>query len=148
MQELEISQPVREGVTKILQDIYFMQSLADDDIELVRSNLILRCYDKNETIIQEGQQGNYFYIIWMGEVRVVRGKGFFRSGTELARLGAGDFFGESALVSDAPRNASVLSVASSKLLLLKRSPFDLLRQRNPEFETAMNDLAQARKAKK
>ena len=146
MQELEISQPVREGVTKILQDIYFMQSLGEEDIELVRSSLVLRCYDKNETIIQEGQQGNYFYIIWMGEVRVVRGKGFFRSGKELARLGAGDFFGESALVSDAPRNASVLSVASSKLLLLKRSPFDLLRERNPHFESAMKSLAEARRA--
>ena len=146
MQELEISQPVREGVTKILQDIYFMQSLGEEDIELVRSSLVLRCYDKNETIIQEGQQGNYFYIIWMGEVRVVRGRGFFRSGKELARLGAGDFFGESALVSDAPRNASVLSVASSKLLLLKRSPFDLLRERNPHFESAMKSLAEARRA--
>ncbi len=148
MQELEISKPVRQGVTKILQDIYFMQSLQPDDIELVRSSLILRCYEKNETVIQEGQQGNYFYIIWTGEVRVVRGKGFFRSGTELARLSAGDFFGESALVSDAPRNASVLSVGTSKLLLLKRSPFDLLRQRNPQFENAMSELAEARKAKK
>ena len=44
-------------------------------------------------------------------------------GAPIARLGAGDFFGEIALLTDAPRTASVRCVEATVLLALDRDSF-------------------------
>lgn len=58
------------------------------------------------TIIDEGETGAGFHLILSGDARVVR------SGKTVARLGAGDFFGEMALIDGGPRTASVVADTS------------------------------------
>jgi len=52
-------------------------------------------------IVQEGGAGDGFYVITGGTARVRRGD------RDVARLGAGDYFGELSLFDPAPRNATV-----------------------------------------
>jgi putative ABC transport system ATP-binding protein len=57
-----------------------------------------------EAIIREGDVGEELFLISEGEVEVNRG------GRDVARLGSGDFFGEQALMSGAPRNATITAL--------------------------------------
>lgn len=67
----------------------------------------LRRFDDGQTIIEQGTTGESFFVICAGRVRVFRTDGASRR--EVATLDEGAFFGEMALLSDAPRSASVLA---------------------------------------
>ncbi len=64
------------------------------------------------TILEEGSKGVAFFLILDGQVDIRRGE------RPLARLMTGDFFGESALLSDQPRNASGVAATDVELFTL------------------------------
>ena len=68
----------------------------------------------------QGDVGDAFYAIRSGHADVVRG------GTRVAALGAGDYFGEAALLNDAPRNATVVARTPMRVFRLPRSGFDAI----------------------
>lgn len=81
----------------------------------------------DDVIIQEGDEGDYYYMIESGRAQVTRQVG----GEEmlLAELKAGDVFGEEALVSGANRNATVTMKSNAMLLRIKRQDFlELMRE--------------------
>jgi hypothetical protein len=70
-----------------------------------------------EAVIREGEAANRFYVIETGSVAISK------SGREVNRLGPGGYFGETALLRDVPRTASVAAVTDLKLFALDRQPF-------------------------
>jgi len=68
-------------------------------------------------VVKEGALGREFFLILEGSVVVRRGK------RTVARLGPGQYFGELALLDDAPRNASVITESPTTLLVLGRREF-------------------------
>ena len=86
-----------------------------------------RHYLPDEVVIREGDIGHELFLISEGEVKVDRG------GSEVARLGAGDFFGELALLSGNPRNATVIAAAAARNLCARRSRFPLGDQRQRQL---------------
>ena len=93
---------------------------------------------RGETVVREGDEGDYYYVIESGRFQVGRLVG----GAEvvLAELKSGDAFGEEALVSEAKRNATVTALTDGQLLRLNRAHFnELLREpllRRLSFEEA------------
>ena len=82
---------------------------------------------RGDTLIREGDEGDYYYVIESGRFQVGRMVG----GAEvvLAELKAGDGFGEEALVSEAKRNATVTALTDGQVLRLNRAHFnELLRE--------------------
>ena len=82
---------------------------------------------RGDTVIREGDEGDFYYLIESGRFQVGRLVG----GAEvmLAELKSGDAFGEEALVSEAKRNASVSALTSGYLLRLNRNHFnEMLRE--------------------
>jgi CRP-like cAMP-binding protein len=67
----------------------------------------LRRFDEGQTIIEQGSSGESFFVICAGRVKVFRTDGPQRR--EIATLDEGAFFGEMALLSDAPRSASIIA---------------------------------------
>jgi CRP-like cAMP-binding protein len=80
----------------------------------------LRRFPEGARIIEQGSKGNAFYVICAGRVRIVRQRG--EEQQELAVLSEGAFFGEMALLSGAPRSASVVGAAEETQVLEISAP--------------------------
>ena len=78
-----------------------------------------------EVIIKQGEAGDYYYVIREGQFEVSRKTANGKTGV-LAVLGPGDVFGEEALISNSPRNASITSRESGLLMRLSKIDFDQL----------------------
>ena len=81
------------------------------------------------TLIREGERGREFIVIVDGSVRVTRG------GKNVRELGAGDFIGEIALVSDVPRTATVTATSPVRLLVITDRAFRGLIEQMPSIAT-------------
>ncbi len=73
--------------------------------------------EKGETVVKRGDKGNGLYLILDGSAEVRRGR------RRLARLGAGQFFGEMSLFDDQPRSADVIALRPSKMAVLQKWEF-------------------------
>ena len=96
----------------------------------------------DEHVIRQGEFGDCMYFLTSGEVRVIV------NGSEVARLASGSPFGETALVEDLHRNASVVSVSYSTGYRLDKADFDVLRDKYPEFDRRVRDVVEKRKQPK
>ncbi len=98
-----------------------------------------------DVIIRQGDAGDYFYMIDQGVAMVTRNPDDDEDSIEMAELNAGDTFGEAALISDNPRNATVSMMSDGILLRLSKEDFlQLLKQptlRWQSFESACEAVA-------
>jgi len=79
-----------------------------------------------ETVIREGESGDTFYVVKRGKAMVSRTD---TGGDQpVAGLGAGRFFGEDALISDQPRNATVTMTSDGELMCLDKADFQAILQ--------------------
>ncbi len=82
---------------------------------------------RGEAVIRQGGIGDYYYLIENGRALVTREVA--GATVELAELKTGDAFGEEALVSEGPRNATVTMRTDGSLLRLRKEDFvELLRE--------------------
>src|SRR2546423_10212822 len=91
------------------------------ELDALRSRLEERQAAPGEEIVRQGQPADRFYVIVAGECEVVREGGGGRQ--VLARLGPGQFFGETGLLAGVPRTANVVAVGPVRLLTLSRAGF-------------------------
>ncbi len=80
---------------------------------------------KDEVLIHQGDEGFYFYVLIHGAAKVVFED---RPDTAPVELVAGNYFGEDALVSGAPRSASVVMTSDGVVGRLGREDFHSLLQ--------------------
>jgi CRP/FNR family transcriptional regulator, cyclic AMP receptor protein len=98
--------------------------LDDAERSALEACLHVRSYPGRVTIINEGDLSHSLYLVLEGSVKVYVSD---EDGREvvLCTQGPGEYFGEVALVDDAPRSASVITLAHTRLAILARE--DLLR---------------------
>jgi len=109
-------------------------SLGDETLAYVARNAREIRVAPGDRICEEGEAGDAVYFILSGRVQVSK---YLELGTQhlLNELHPGQFFGELALVEDAPRMASVDALEETALLVITKDDFQDLLARNPE--TAM-----------
>ncbi|HVE83805.1 MAG TPA: cyclic nucleotide-binding domain-containing protein [Myxococcales bacterium] len=121
----------------------FSDLSADAFIELF-DRCPLRRFGPGERIIEQGSVGESFFVICAGAVRVVRQDGVGKQ-KELAILQEGAFFGEVALLSGAPRTASVISHAEeTQLLEISATVLAQLSHRYPQVAAALKKFCRQR----
>jgi MFS family permease len=92
-------------------------------------------------IIRQGDEGDLFYTIASGRVEI----GITENGRSMNReLGAGDFFGEIALLQNVPRTATVTAAERVTLWTMSRQDFLELQNRASEFKESLWEAATAR----
>ncbi len=80
-----------------------------------------------KTLIKEGSPGREFFVLVAGTADIKR------KGKKIASAGPGDFFGEMALLSDQPRNATVVTTSPVDALVVTARNFRTLVETNPLF---------------
>ena len=95
---------------ELLRRVPLFADLDRRDLRDVANTMKERRFSSGQVLAREGQSGVGFFVIEEGEASVDVG------GTEVARIGPGDYFGEIALVAEIPRTATV--TAESDVLAL------------------------------
>lgn len=103
--------------------------------ELIASGEV-KTYSVNTILCHEDAFEDTFYVILDGKVRVT--KKIDRNETRLlTELDAGDFFGEMALIHDAPRAATVTTIVPTRVLEINKKAFNNLLQNSASVSIAM-----------
>lgn len=100
-----------------------MEDLNEDDHREIITRITLEFFPKGHMIFKEGDPGDSFYIIKRGMVRVFHKADDPADEIEVAMLGDDDFFGEMALISEKPRNASTQAVEDTEAFKLIKDDF-------------------------
>ena len=104
-------------------------------IESAAAALVRVDHPAGTVIVHEGAVGDRFWVLEAGEVAIDQ------AGTEIARLGAGDSFGELALIRDIPRTASVTAITDVGLYALDRESFLLALTASPRAAAEASRIA-------
>ncbi|MFP3879443.1 MAG: Crp/Fnr family transcriptional regulator, partial [Dehalococcoidia bacterium] len=94
-------------------------------------------YGRSEVIFEQGSTGSEMYLIHSGKV-LLSIRSNEAQQTPLVILGAGDFFGEMALVDDSPRSATASAVEDgTELIVMDRAKFMFMVRQQPEFALSL-----------
>jgi len=115
----------------------------------LKGKILLRQVAPDEGIIREGDPGNSLFAVLEGSVRVVRVQEQSLPYTGLAWetiaiLGAGQWFGETSLLTGSPRMATVVAEVASELVEIPKAAFEQSIKREPQVLEGLVDLMEAR----
>lgn len=107
----------------MLENIPLFSVLGKEELEAISRLAVTRNYPKNSIIINEGDHTDSLYVILSGKVKI-----FLTDDQQKEVIVAiqreGDYFGELALLDEAPRSASVMTMEPCSLLIVSRSAFE------------------------
>jgi CRP-like cAMP-binding protein len=133
-----------DWMTRILQSQAFLQ-IPPANIQQMFMRMQEVPMRAGETVIRQGDDGDFYYIIKHGRAKVTRAS---KTGVELtlATLKDGDAFGEEALLSEAKRNATITMDSDGTLMRLSKADFNAL-LKEPMLNWISLEDAQGRAAK-
>lgn len=123
-------------VSTLLAQAPLFGALGQEDREHLGETARIRTYQPGEFIVREGEMATGCFIIASGQVEVVRGEQSAHP-TILATLGAGEFFGEMAVIDDHPRSASVRALEATECVMIGRAEFLETLERRPQIAVQM-----------
>jgi voltage-gated potassium channel len=121
----------------LVAKVPFLHDIGSSAIANVAGLLRPRDYPAGAVIMRRGEVGDCMYFIASGEVEI-------RLAPEPITLGAGQFFGEIALLTGGPRNATIVAVRRCTLLSLDIVDFRELIGRQPDLARIIRDEAERR----
>jgi CRP/FNR family transcriptional regulator, cyclic AMP receptor protein len=121
-----------ESSVEALKNVPFFAKLSDEEVRELAEKLVPRRFGNGQVIFHLGDPGGLLYIIISGKVKISNST---PDGQEalLAILGAGDFFGELALLDDAPRSATAEALQPTAAMTLHQADFVRFLSNNPDF---------------
>ena len=125
---------------RILASVPIFTPLPGASLEHLASRLVPLRLDAGTVIVREGDAGDRFYIVAEGTVEVSQ---YERA---LSELGAGDYFGEIALLRNVPRTATVTTRTNVVLYALDRDDFLASVTGHPQSAEAAETVMSARLA--
>jgi len=113
-------QKAKERRMHFLESVDILKSLTADEVAKIGDALRERTYGSGVNIIQEGTEGDVFFILEKGSAAATK------DGKTVMEYKPSMYFGELALLSDAPRAADVVTLEESTVLSLDRKAFQRL----------------------
>eukprot|EP00980_Cylindrotheca_fusiformis_P026268 scaffold15643_cov104-Cylindrotheca_fusiformis.AAC.4 len=108
---------------KLLKGINFLKDFNPNDLQRLCDCMVPRHFEKDEVVIQKGEEGESFYILKQG-MMVVKDISVGGTAYEDVTLSPGDYFGERALLTSEPRAANVVGMQSGTCFLIDRFTFE------------------------
>jgi MFS family permease len=119
LRRLDRRMVVRDADIDILRAVHMLRALPAATIEQIAARLQHVEFLPRQTVFQQGERGEYFYIVESGRAEVIR------DGRIIRTLGHGDCFGEIALLREQPRTATVRASPDTNMRasVLQRNTF-------------------------
>jgi ABC-type multidrug transport system fused ATPase/permease subunit/CRP-like cAMP-binding protein len=115
-------QLVAQEIAHFLKQTSLFAILDDESIHRLADRATMQRFSLGETIIEEGDEGRFAYLIFSGRVRVLKRSDSGRQVT-LGAQSVGEIFGEQAILTDSPRSASVRATEDVVLFRIDRVDF-------------------------
>jgi len=106
-----------EALAAVLKRNDVLAAIEEDDFRDLLGAVTYKVFGGGETIIREGEEGEYFYHVYSGRVSILK------DGQAIALLGPGDFFGEISLVTGDKTSATVTADQESIVILVSSARF-------------------------
>jgi len=134
----------RERRLRALGKVEILRPLPEEERVFLAESLHYAPFAAGEVLTRQGAEGHYLYLILEGEVsvRVTANGGLER---EVARLKAGDFFGEMSLMTGERRSATVVAEAGVECFRLDKPAFEEILRRRPEVAEPVAEILARRR---
>ncbi len=134
-----------DEVRDLIMDIPLFKSLNNQELATIRDWTEVVTFGPGEFVIKKFQKGEHFYVVLDGTVEV------FTLDDDgevivLAELGAGEFFGEQALMPDSrgKRNAFVRANSKTRVIKIPKEYFRLILSRDEEIAAKLKEIQESR----
>jgi branched-chain amino acid transport system substrate-binding protein len=128
----------------ILEEVDIFKPFTDYAKSYMSKNMNKRTYKPEEHVFRQNEDGDSLFIIEEGvvgvQVEITPGKRI-----EVARLGAGSFFGEMALLTGESRTANIVAISETVLFEITREHIAPLIEEQPQISQALSELLVQRK---
>src|SRR3569623_550926 len=120
----------------MLKNIPLFSGLGEAELAELGRHAVVRNYPKNTVIINEGDHSDSLYLIQDGRVKIYLAD---EQGKEIViyHQGPGEYFGELALLDDAARSASVMTLERSSFCVLSKDVFRDFLAHNPNVAVSL-----------
>lgn len=133
----------RESVRTLLRGVELFKSLSEAELDRLVNSVDTLPYAAGEALCHEGEAGDTFHVIQSGVVAIVVGEGR-GAPKEIARLTAGQFFGEMALLTGERRNASVVAVGDVAVVRVSKTDFAGIIQADADLAGKLAEVLEKR----
>lgn len=116
-----------------LRRIDVLTPLSDEGLQSIAAAARVHFYSRGETILRRGDAGDSMFIVHQGEVAVRI------DGSDVARLGAGDFFGEMALLTGEARTADIVAASDVVAVEIAKNALQPVMRDHPELASSISD---------
>jgi putative ABC transport system ATP-binding protein len=127
---------VQEAITvsQYLRKVDLLQRLSTAELSSVAEKMQSCTFGDGEILIRQGEEGDQFFLLGEGEAEVLV------NGTVVARLQAGQYFGERALITGETRNATVVGRSHGRVYVLGKDEFTAALNMAPELKDELKQL--------
>lgn len=123
-----------------LERVDLFAGLNEAQVKTLKERSRVRSFAANTIVVNEGDEGSSLFVVQSGSLKAFLTDNNGREVT-LSLLDPGDYFGELALLDDAPRSASVIAVTRSEVLQIPRTAFLGLIESDPGcMQTVVRNL--------
>ncbi|RJQ44437.1 MAG: hypothetical protein C4538_10485 [Nitrospiraceae bacterium] len=124
-----------------LKNYSYFSSLSDGALEVLSRKIKQVEFPVGTKIIKEGEQGKSLYFVCKGEVDVTK-KTEFGQDAKLSSSGAGESFGEMALITNLPRSSTVTAKTDVMLSEISREDFEEIISLDTSFSNLLGRQSQ------
>jgi long-chain acyl-CoA synthetase len=128
---------MRAITAALIEQVPFFQNASSDFLRDIIPRLDAREFASGEILVHEGDVGDEMYFLTKGQVEVLRGD----PPRQLTVMREGSFFGEVAILWDAPRAATIRALADVEVYALRRDGVLQLAHADPDFDRYLKDAA-------
>ncbi len=117
-----------------IEHIEMLHSLSPSEMQAIIPLLKPLSVEPGTVLCQEGAAGDSMFLIVDGQAEILKGS------QRLAQLGAGEMFGEMALLTGEDRSATVMAKTPMELYELERADFDAMLTRSPQLSSGLSRI--------
>jgi putative ABC transport system ATP-binding protein len=130
-----------------LRNVEFLSVMSIGELEKLTGYIFKKTFKAKSTVFKQGDRGDFFYIVYYGSVSVWASQQGNKQ-QMIATLEPGSYFGETALISNMPRNSTITADNDVVLFTLFKNDFMELVKKNPALEKNIKEVIERRKAQR